>query len=156
MADQCIVCLDNLDVQAASPSPQLPPPKIPINTQSKPSPTIAEGAVSPSSIHTDDASGDKSTSASTSTSASITNSDNDTTTPTIASGLPRIDDDKKIAVIEICGHTLHDSCLREWTGKANSCPICRQAFHLVHVYDKVGGKLNRALLFNSSKHVNKS
>jgi hypothetical protein len=142
MADQCIVCLDNLDVQAAPISPQLPPPEFPINTQSKPNPTIAEGAVSPSSIHTDDASGDKSTSASTNTntSASTTNSDNDTTTTATASGLPRIDDDKKIAVIQICGHTLHDSCLREWTGKANSCPICRQAFHLVHVYDKVGGK----------------
>lgn len=45
-----------------------------------------------------------------------------------------------VALIHICGHVLHDSCLREWTEKANSCPICRQAFHLVHVYDKVGGE----------------
>ena len=45
-----------------------------------------------------------------------------------------------VAVIQVCGHALHDGCLREWTGKANSCPICRQSFHLVQVYDKVGGK----------------
>jgi hypothetical protein len=35
---------------------------------------------------------------------------------------------------------LHDACLREWTDQANSCPICRQIFHSVTVYDKVGGK----------------
>ncbi|CAJ2505994.1 Uu.00g001240.m01.CDS01 [Anthostomella pinea] len=80
MADQCIVCLENLDVQA---SPTLP-------------------------------------------------FSNNTNSPTH-------DGDNKIAVIQVCGHVLHDACLREWTGKANSCPICRQAFHLVHVYDKVGG-----------------
>jgi hypothetical protein len=49
--------------------------------------------------------------------------------------------DDHVALIQICGHVLHDSCLREWTAKANSCPICRQLFHKVHVYDKVGGKL---------------
>ncbi|KXX83214.1 PHD and RING finger domain-containing protein 1 [Madurella mycetomatis] len=45
-----------------------------------------------------------------------------------------------IATIPVCGHTLHDGCLREWSEKANSCPICRQTFHLVTVYEKVGGK----------------
>lgn len=50
--------------------------------------------------------------------------------------------DDSIALIQVCGHVLHDSCLREWTAKANSCPICRQLFHKVHVYDKVGGKFD--------------
>jgi hypothetical protein len=45
-----------------------------------------------------------------------------------------------IAIIKTCGHILHDTCLQAWIEKANSCPICRQAFHLVEVYDKVGGK----------------
>lgn len=45
-----------------------------------------------------------------------------------------------IAVIQTCKHILHDDCLRDWTLKANSCPICRRAFHLVEVQDKVGGK----------------
>lgn len=45
-----------------------------------------------------------------------------------------------IAVVQTCGHILHDHCLQEWTKTANSCPICRSAFHLVEVHDKVGGK----------------
>jgi hypothetical protein len=45
-----------------------------------------------------------------------------------------------IAVIQTCNHILHDACLRDWTLKANSCPICRRTFHLVEVHDKVGGK----------------
>ena len=44
-----------------------------------------------------------------------------------------------VAEILACGHMLHDSCLREWSDKANSCPICRQTFNVVRVYEKVGG-----------------
>lgn len=49
------------------------------------------------------------------------------------------DDHQAIALIKPCNHVLHDECLREWSQKANSCPICRQQFNLVHVLDKVGG-----------------
>ncbi|KAH8784528.1 hypothetical protein F5882DRAFT_126199 [Hyaloscypha sp. PMI_1271] len=50
-----------------------------------------------------------------------------------------------IALIKPCNHVLHDECLREWSQKANSCPICRHAFNLVEVLDKVGGlRVNRA------------
>ncbi|KAL2137176.1 hypothetical protein VTI74DRAFT_7723 [Chaetomium olivicolor] len=45
-----------------------------------------------------------------------------------------------VAQIQVCGHMLHDACLGEWTEKANSCPICRQTFNLVTVYEKIGGK----------------
>lgn len=48
-------------------------------------------------------------------------------------------EEDNVAVIQICGHTLHNTCLKEWTAKANSCPICRQNFNLVEVYDKIGG-----------------
>jgi hypothetical protein len=44
-----------------------------------------------------------------------------------------------IARIQTCGHILHNECLQAWIEKANSCPMCRQAFHQVEVYDKVGG-----------------
>jgi hypothetical protein len=44
-----------------------------------------------------------------------------------------------IALIKPCNHVLHDECLREWSQKANSCPICRHAFNVVEVLDKVGG-----------------
>src|SRR5437868_5896657 len=49
---------------------------------------------------------------------------------------------QSIAQIKTCGHILHDECLQAWTEKANSCPMCRQAFHLVEVYDKIGGTLH--------------
>ncbi|KAK0623183.1 hypothetical protein B0T14DRAFT_536132 [Immersiella caudata] len=58
-----------------------------------------------------------------------------------------------VAQIQICGHVLHDSCLREWTEKANSCPICRQTFNLVHVYDKVGGTLLSTRTVEDKKQV---
>lgn len=44
-----------------------------------------------------------------------------------------------IALIKPCNHVLHDECLRAWSQKANSCPICRHTFNLVEVLDKVGG-----------------
>ncbi|KAI0861020.1 hypothetical protein F4860DRAFT_185234 [Xylaria cubensis] len=143
MADQCIVCLDNLDVAHPSPPPQTPPPEQPPQhnpralkaSSFKPTPTTAcDGAVSPSPSHTDDSNGS-----------------NNTIVFTAKS--PRSHDDNKIAVIQVCGHVLHDSCLREWTGKANSCPICRQAFHLVHVYDKVGGTLHSTYKVEDKKQV---
>ncbi|KAK3692263.1 hypothetical protein B0T22DRAFT_418856 [Podospora appendiculata] len=106
MADQCIVCLEVLEVEptAAPPSPP---------------------------------------STSTSTSASGTGTGTGTI-PAAASALtnpiipPTLYRDN-VAQIQICGHVLHEACLREWSEKANSCPICRQTFHTVHVYDKVGG-----------------
>ncbi|KAI1384456.1 uncharacterized protein F4822DRAFT_433003 [Hypoxylon trugodes] len=114
MADQCIVCLENLDVQSSSPLAQLhtSPDDDPLEGTSS-TITKAPARLSPTPPE--------------SPLCNITNiSNND-------------GEDHNIAVIEVCGHALHDACLREWTGKANSCPICRQAFHLVHVYDKLGG-----------------
>jgi len=52
----------------------------------------------------------------------------------------KYDNQQLVALIKPCGHVLHDECLREWSQKANSCPICRQNFNLVEVLDKVGGK----------------
>ncbi|KAI1457159.1 hypothetical protein F4805DRAFT_202586 [Annulohypoxylon moriforme] len=110
MADQCIVCLENLDAQSSLPLSQLhDPPEdgLPQSSSSTADEASANAPArlsskSPQCIHSNGEGGN-------------------------------------IAVIQICGHALHDACLREWTEKANSCPICRQAFHLVHVYDKVGG-----------------
>lgn len=118
MADQCIVCLENLDVQSPPPLSQLDiPPEdgLPQPTTT----TVANDA--PVRLLT----------------KSPQNNIADTTTHN--------GEDGNIAVIQVCGHALHDACLREWTGKANSCPICRQTFHLVHVFDKIGGKLVASL-----------
>lgn len=56
-----------------------------------------------------------------------------------------------VAQIKPCDHVLHDHCLREWSQKANSCPICRASFNLVLVLDGVGGKLSTLLYISFSR-----
>jgi len=94
MADQCIVCLEDLDVV---------PDAIPYDRRD------AGAVAGPPTEHT-------------------------TTHP------GKSTEQQLIALIKPCGHVLHDECLREWSQKANSCPICRHNFNLVEVLDKVGGK----------------
>lgn len=98
MADQCIVCLDVLDVDDASP----------------PKGDIVESEV-------------------------IVKSELEDLASTTAHN-HHADTQQLLAVIQTCGHILHDSCLKEWIQKANSCPICRQQFNLVEVHDKTSGK----------------
>lgn len=90
MADQCIVCLEELDAVPA--------------------------------IHDDHLE------------VAAANTDLPTTVP------GKNEQQQPIALIKPCSHVLHDECLREWSQKANSCPICRQAFNVVEILDKVGGK----------------
>lgn len=143
MADQCIVCLENLD--SAIPLPQLqreleveegdhggglgaggggaaPPP--PAKTTSDVSladlPVAAAGATLTLSAQSKDK---------TPETTDLTSKKDDAD-----------DNDNSIAIIQVCGHILHDSCLKAWTVKANSCPICRQTFHSVQVYDQIGGE----------------
>ncbi|KAJ3569755.1 hypothetical protein NPX13_g5973 [Xylaria arbuscula] len=139
MADQCIVCLDNLDVHHPSPPHDTTHHDYDIvQAASTLDPTNArDGAASPSS-HTTITDGPGSTSSA---------------TTVVNAKSPGNNDNDRIAVIQVCGHVLHDSCLREWTEKANSCPICRQAFHLVHVYDKVGGTLITSYKVEDKKQV---
>ena len=49
-------------------------------------------------------------------------------------------DAEMIAHLLPCGHDLHNECLKPWVERANSCPICRQAFNQVDLSLKVGGK----------------
>lgn len=147
MADQCIVCLENLD--SAVPLPQLqrqledddhgggdpaagaagggaaPPPAAKSTTTSDVSLADLPVAVAGATL---------------TLSANGKDKTPETTDPTT-----KKDDadanDNNIAIIQVCGHILHDSCLKAWTVKANSCPICRQTFHNVQVYDQIGGKL---------------
>jgi hypothetical protein len=91
MADQCIVCLEDLDV--------VPDPSVHDDLRE-----VAAASAELSTPHPS-----------------------------------KTDNQQPIALIKPCGHVLHDECLREWSQKANSCPICRHAFNLVEVLDKVGG-----------------
>ncbi|KAK3313520.1 hypothetical protein B0H66DRAFT_536784 [Apodospora peruviana] len=111
MADQCIICLETFE-QAVPASPARP--ASPKSTTAQPQLGLSELPIRPKSPER----------------AGTTNN---------TSSAP--DSHDNVAEIPICGHILHDSCLREWTEKANSCPICRQLFYLVRVYDKVGGSL---------------
>lgn len=45
-----------------------------------------------------------------------------------------------IAALDGCDHIIHDACIRSWAQKTNTCPICRNEFHQVRVYNGVDGK----------------
>jgi len=92
MADQCIICLDDLDAVI--------PDEITLNSPHTHDDDFASTSVDDQSVES----------------------------------VPL-----SIAVIQPCNHILHDSCLQTWSLKANSCPICRQNYNEVEVYDKVGG-----------------
>lgn len=128
MAEQCIVCLENLD--SAVPPAQL---------QGDGDGNIGGAGISDAPVSATDL---PVLEAGASLSLSSNTKEDTTKTADLTSNDDQpLENDRNIAVIQICGHVLHDSCLKAWSGKANSCPICRQAFHLVEVYDKVGGKL---------------
>ncbi|KAK2591224.1 hypothetical protein QQS21_011089 [Conoideocrella luteorostrata] len=44
-----------------------------------------------------------------------------------------------VASLDGCEHVIHDSCIRSWAQKTNTCPICRTPFHSVRVYNGVDG-----------------
>ncbi|KAI8677105.1 hypothetical protein LRP88_09871 [Fusarium phalaenopsidis] len=54
-----------------------------------------------------------------------------------------LDDDSSylniVAALDGCNHIIHDACIRSWAQKTNTCPICRNPFHSVRVYNGVDG-----------------
>ena len=48
-------------------------------------------------------------------------------------------DEELIAHLLPCGHNLHDSCLKPWVERANSCPICRAKFNEVEISEYLNG-----------------
>ncbi|ODA79645.1 hypothetical protein RJ55_05239 [Drechmeria coniospora] len=44
-----------------------------------------------------------------------------------------------VAALDGCEHLIHDSCIRAWAQKTNTCPICRNPFHTVKVYNGSDG-----------------
>ncbi|KAH8801487.1 hypothetical protein F5884DRAFT_515670 [Xylogone sp. PMI_703] len=114
MADQCIVCLENLSVV------------VPVNaaTDHEDRQPLVSAVAGPS-----------------------------TESPTTTTSPSNGDIPQPVAVIKPCGHVLHDDCLREWSQKANSCPICRQTFNLVEVLDAVGGVVVSEYAVEDKKQV---
>lgn len=48
-----------------------------------------------------------------------------------------------VAALDGCEHVIHDACIRSWAQKTNTCPICRNIFHSVRVFNGLDGKLNQ-------------
>lgn len=147
MADQCIVCLENLD--SAVPLPQLQRQLEEEDDHGGGGPAAAGAGAAPTppaakSTTTSDVSLADLPIAVAGATLTLSANGKDKTPETADSTTKKDDadaDDNNIAIIQVCGHILHDSCLKAWTVKANSCPICRQTFHNVQVYDQIGGKL---------------
>jgi hypothetical protein len=120
MADQCIVCLEPLDVEPST----LAAPLGPAEEKPPPLQNAEEHNEHGEPLHERHAIEDA-----------------DALARANQKNGPEHANHDNVAQIEACGHMLHDACLREWSEKANSCPICRQIFHVVKVYAKVGGEL---------------
>ncbi|KAK3302371.1 uncharacterized protein B0T15DRAFT_303181 [Chaetomium strumarium] len=116
MADQCIVCLEPLDIEPGT----TPPAPVQQLKEQEEQLAIDDSGALPK-------------------------------TNEVAE--PQHSNHDNVALIEVCGHMLHDNCLREWTEKANSCPICRQTFHVFNVYDKIGGKFLSTRRVEDKKQV---
>lgn len=114
--EQCIICLDPLP---------------------RPSPPTLEAAgleVPPSTT-------DANTSAVTTAPAAATENTPATSLP-IAADAGEDEDSylNIVAALDGCEHVIHDACIRSWAQKTNTCPICRNPFHSVRVYNGVDGE----------------
>lgn len=134
MAEQCIVCLEILD--SAEPLQQLQGD----DDGGGGSGSGPGGGASPADLSAPTPLALVATAAASPTISTTTTTTTATKDLFELGNAASLDSNDNIAKIQICGHVLHDSCLREWTVKANSCPFCRQAFHQVEVYDKIGGE----------------
>ncbi|KAK3368075.1 hypothetical protein B0H63DRAFT_68326 [Podospora didyma] len=141
MADQCIVCLENLEVEPpAAPAPLEPFVAAEITPASPAPKHLEQEQQQPQQPQQPEA---------------VPAAADALALPTSNTTQPKTEthEHDNVAQIQVCGHVLHDLCLQEWTEKANSCPICRQTFHLVHVYDKVGGTHLRSRKIEDKKQV---
>lgn len=46
-----------------------------------------------------------------------------------------------VAALDGCEHIIHEACIRSWAQKTNTCPICRNLFHTVRVFNGADGRL---------------
>jgi Ring finger domain len=68
-----------------------------------------------------------------------TTSDSNPAVPANGKAALILNEDDLIAHLLPCGHNLHDSCLKPWVERANSCPICRAKFNEVQISEYIKG-----------------
>nr|POE66163.1 phd and ring finger domain-containing protein [Quercus suber] len=119
MAESCIVCLGDLRASLSDDDPTTLPPGLPATTTATSvAPTVSKADIQ--SNATEDI--QRSLRYSPDKLGSALDADQET----IAHLLP-------------CKHDLHNSCLKPWVERANSCPICRATFNMVELSHSIGG-----------------
>ncbi|KAK0392829.1 hypothetical protein NLU13_2323 [Sarocladium strictum] len=58
-----------------------------------------------------------------------------------------------VAALDGCDHVIHDACIRSWAQKTNTCPICRNLFHSVRVYNGLDGTVISTYKVEDKKQV---
>ncbi|KFA63416.1 hypothetical protein S40285_06595 [Stachybotrys chlorohalonatus IBT 40285] len=113
--EQCIICLDPLPLPSSSSLEAAGPSKV--------APSVTTTANTPST-------------ASTLAITATTNEATDSSANTSEEDLSYLN---IVAALDGCEHIIHDACIRSWAKKTNTCPICRNPFHTVRVYNGVDG-----------------
>lgn len=121
--EQCIICLDPLPLPSSSSLEAAGPSKV--------APSVTTTANTPST-------------ASTLAITATTNEATDSSANTSEEDLSYLN---IVAALDGCEHIIHDACIRSWAKKTNTCPICRNPFHTVRVYNGVDGKSIMISLF---------
>lgn len=66
-----------------------------------------------------------------------------TTAPATTTTTTTLDDDASylniVAALDGCEHIIHNACIQSWAQKTNTCPICRNVFHNVRVFNGLDG-----------------
>ncbi|SPO01017.1 uncharacterized protein DNG_03765 [Cephalotrichum gorgonifer] len=76
-----------------------------------------------------------------------------TTTTSTEDDAGNLDTNSRIAALDSCDHIIHDACIRLWAQKTNTCPICREQFRKLRVFDGISGSTIECVEIEEKKQV---